>query len=90
MYDFWSPARQYQAYHGGVRILTESASVKIATPIKISPNDITENALGYNPRERSWNYLNPWMEGTWRLRDIIDYQSIAFDTTWNALPQTHL
>jgi hypothetical protein len=80
MYDFWSPARQYQAYHGGVRILTESASVKLATPIKITPADITDNALGYNPRERSWNYLNPWMEGTWRLRDIIDYQSIAFES----------
>jgi hypothetical protein len=80
MYDFWSPARQYQAYHGGVRILTESASVKLATPIPIKPEDIAENALGYNPRERSWNYLNPWMEGTWRLRDIIDYQSIAFES----------
>jgi Zinc carboxypeptidase len=80
MYDFWSPARQYQAYHGGVRILTESASVKLATPIVIKPSDITDQALGYNPRERSWNYLNPWMEGTWRLRDIIDYQSIAFES----------
>jgi hypothetical protein len=80
MYDFWSPARQYQAYHGGVRILTESASVKLATPIKITPADISADALGYNPRERSWNYLNPWMEGTWRLRDIIDYQSIAFES----------
>ncbi len=80
MYDFWSPARQYQAYHGGVRILTESASVKLATPIKLTPADITDNALGYNPRERSWNYLAPWMEGTWRLRDIIDYQSIAWES----------
>jgi hypothetical protein len=80
MYDFWSPARQYQAYHGGARILTESASVKLATPIKLTPADITDNALGYNPRERSWNYLNPWMEGTWRLRDIIDYQSIAWES----------
>jgi hypothetical protein len=80
MYDFWSPARQYQAYHGGARILTESASVKLATPIKLTPADITDNALGYNPRERSWNYLNPWMEGTWHLRDIIDYQSIAWES----------
>ncbi len=80
MYDFWSPARQYQAYHGGVRILTESASVKIASPITITPDQISANALGYNPRERSWNYLNPWMSGTWHLRDIIDYQSIAFES----------
>jgi hypothetical protein len=80
MYDFWSPARQYQAYHGGARILTESASVKIATPMKVTPDMISDTALGYNPRERSWNYLNPWMSGEWHLRDIIDYQSIAFES----------
>src|SRR5277367_6731868 len=80
MYDFWSPARQYQAYHGGARILSESASANLATPIRITPDQISDNALGYNPRERSWNYLNPWMEGTWRLRDIIDYQSIAWES----------
>jgi hypothetical protein len=80
MYDFWSPGRQYQAYHGGARILTESASAKLATPITISPSDISDTALGYNPRERSWNYLNPWISGTWHLRDIIDYQEIAFES----------
>jgi hypothetical protein len=80
MYDFWSPARQYQAYHGGVRILTESASAKLATPMTITPDQISDNALGYNPRERSWNYLNPWMSGQWHLRDIIDYQEIAWES----------
>ncbi len=80
VYDFWSPGRQYQAYHGGARILTESASVKIATPITIKPEDIADNALGYNPRARSWNYLVPWMSGEWHLRDIIDYQSIAWES----------
>ena len=80
MYDFWSPARQYQAYHGGARILSESASVKLATPIQITPEMISNRALGYNPRERSWNYLAPWMGGTWRLRDIIDYQEIAWES----------
>ena len=39
-----------------------------------------QTALGYNPRERSWNYLEPWLGGTWRLRDIIDYQLIALDS----------
>ena len=27
-YDFWTPARHYQAFHGGLRILTESASAQ--------------------------------------------------------------
>lgn len=83
VYDFWSPARQYQAYHGGARILTESASARLASPITLKPEDIAENALGYNPRERSWNYLVPWMQGTWHLRDIIDYQEIAWESLLN-------
>ena len=79
-YDFWSPGRQYQAYHGGARILSESASAKLATPITITPDQIQNRAPGYNPRESSWNYLVPWMGGTWHLRDIIDYQEIAWES----------
>jgi len=80
VYDFWTPSRHFMAFHGGLRLLTESASARIASPMTMTANDITENALGYNPRERSWNYLEPWMGGTWRLRDIIDYQLIAFES----------
>ena len=80
MYDYWSPGRQYQAYHGGARILTENASAKLATPMEVTADKIQAVAPGYNPRERSWNYLVPWMSGTWRLRDIMDYQEIAFES----------
>lgn len=79
-YDFWSPSRHYQSFHGGLRILTESASAKLATPITLTKDEIEPTSLGYNPRERSWNYLQPWMGGTWRLRDIIDYQEAAFES----------
>jgi hypothetical protein len=80
MYDFWTPARHYQSYHGGLRILSESASAKLATPITLTADEISGNALGYNPRERSWNYLEPWMGGVWHLRDIVDYQLIALES----------
>jgi hypothetical protein len=79
-YDFWTPSRHYQAFHGGLRILTESASARIATPIVVRPDQIDMTALGYNPRERSWNYLQPWLGGTWRLRDIVDYQELACES----------
>lgn len=79
-YDFWSPARHYQAFHGGLRILTESASAQLATPVTISRDQLDEHALGYNARERSWNFLEPWEGGEWHLRDIIDYQLIAFES----------
>jgi len=80
VYDFWTPSRHYQAFHGGMRILTESASARIASPITVRPDQISETEQGYRPRERSWNYLEPWLGGTWRLRDIIDYQLIAFES----------
>jgi len=79
-YDFWTPARHYQAYHGGLRILSETASARLASPVNIRPEEINQTAPGYNPRERSWNYLEPWMGGEWRLRDIVDYQIIAWES----------
>src|SRR5581483_688795 len=79
-YDFWTPSRHYQAFHGGMRILTESASARLASPITLKAEDLDESALGYNAQQRSWNHLEPWPGGTWRLRDIIDYQLVAFES----------
>ena len=80
LYDFWSPARQYIAYHGGIRILSEAASAALASPLMVTPDQIQTTALGFNPRERSWNYLQPWEGGTWRIGDIVDYQLVAFES----------
>ena len=30
-YDFWTPARHYQSFHGGLRILSESASARVTS-----------------------------------------------------------
>ncbi len=79
-YDFWTPSRHYQAFHGGLRILTESASARLATPITLKFDQLDTHPLGYNAQERSWNFLEPWPGGTWHLRDIIDYQLIAFES----------
>jgi hypothetical protein len=80
LYDFWAPARQYMAYHAGVRILSEAASASLASPLTVRPDQIQITGLGYNPRERSWNYLEPWEGGTWKIGDIVDYQLIAFES----------
>ncbi|MBX6331304.1 MAG: hypothetical protein IRY91_05595 [Gemmatimonadaceae bacterium] len=82
-YDAWTPARAYQHYHGGIRILTETASARLATPIDI-PFDSLRPALTFDPRTESWNFLQPWPGGHWALRDIVDYQTSA---TWALLTQ---
>ncbi|MCS7025076.1 MAG: M14 family metallopeptidase [Bryobacteraceae bacterium] len=85
IYDFWTPARHYQSYHGGLRILSESASARLASPVTIRPEQIPATGPGYSPRERSWNHLEPWLGGEWRVRDILEYQLIAFESLlWQA------
>ena len=85
IYDFWTPARHYQAYHAGMRILSESASVRLYSPITVKPDQIADRARGYDPKVSSWNYLEPWLGGTWRLRDIIDDQMVTFESAlWQA------
>ena len=80
LYDFWTPARHYQAYHGGARILSESASARLASPATVKPEDVRESSRGYDPQRQSWNYLEPWLGGEWKLRDIVDYQLIAWES----------
>ncbi|MBC8166512.1 MAG: peptidase M14, partial [Bryobacteraceae bacterium] len=80
LYDFWTPARHYQSYHGGMRILSESASARLATPITVKPEDINRTALGYDPHQRSWNYLEPWLGGAWHVGDIVKDQLITMES----------
>jgi len=65
-YDAWTPARAYQHYHGGVRILSETASADLASPVEIPFDRLEARSRGYNPRERSWNFTNPWRGGAGR------------------------
>ena len=73
-YDAWTPARAYQHYHAGVRILSETASARLATPIDLELSDINTGGRGFNPRESSWNYADPWLGGRWGMANILDYQ----------------
>ena len=76
IYDAWSPARAYPHTHGAVRVLSETASAHMATPVEVKREDL-EAGIGYDPRARSWNFPDPWPGGAWRLRDIVDYQLAA-------------
>jgi Zinc carboxypeptidase len=75
-YDQWSPARQYSLNHHGVRILTETASARLASPIDI-PAEALGTARGYDARVSSWNYPAKWPGGRWTIGDIVAYQSSA-------------
>jgi hypothetical protein len=65
------------AYHGGLRVLTESASANIASPKEI-PFEKLDRGIGYDAKVAAWNFPNPWKGGTWRLGDIVAYQIDSF------------
>jgi hypothetical protein len=75
-YDAWTPARAYSHYHGGVRILSETASVNIATPVTVKPEQLRAGE-GYDARRATPNFPDPWPGGEWHLRDITNYMTTA-------------
>jgi len=71
-YDGFTPARAYQHYHGGVRILSETASVRTATPVTVAWEDL-RGGRGLDATVSTWNFPWPWEGGEWGLPDIVDY-----------------
>lgn len=73
-YDAWTPARAYSHYHGGVRILSETASARLATPVTVKAEEL-RGGRGVNPHKDDANNGPAWKGGEWRLRDITNYMS---------------
>ena len=82
-YDAWTPARAFQHYHGAIRILTETASARLASPITLSFDSLR---AGYNvdPKVTGVDYLTLWRGGKWTIGDIVRYQTAA---SWALLAQ---
>jgi len=76
-YDAWTPARAYSHYHGGVRILSETASARLATPITVKFEDLRGASGGLDAKVESPNFGPVWKGGEWKLRNITDYMTSA-------------
>ncbi|HKR14166.1 MAG TPA: M14 family zinc carboxypeptidase, partial [Pyrinomonadaceae bacterium] len=75
-YDAWTPARAYSHYHGGVRILSETASARIATPLSLKFEELRSRE-GYDPQKEGPNFGPVWRGGEWRLSDITKTMTSA-------------
>ncbi|MCP3916957.1 MAG: peptidase M14 [bacterium] len=74
-YDMWwnGGNRNVPVRHNIVGLLTEAASVRIATPMFLRRSDLSApRGLGdYAPSNR---FPDPWPGGWWRLANIIEYE----------------
>jgi hypothetical protein len=60
-------------------LLLETASAHIASPVTVEPSELQGGAKGLIEYKATVNHPHPWPGGTWRMRDIMDYERIASD-----------
>ncbi len=75
-YDAWTPARAYSHYHAGARMLSETASARIASPITLKFDELRSRE-GYDPQKESPKFGPLWRGGEWHLSDITKYMTTA-------------
>ncbi|HKP83338.1 MAG TPA: M14 family metallopeptidase [Pyrinomonadaceae bacterium] len=73
-YDAWTPARAYSHYHAGARMLSETASARIASPITLKFDELRSRE-GYDPQKESPQFGPVWRGGEWHLSDITKYMT---------------
>jgi hypothetical protein len=72
-FDIYTPSRAYSHYHGGVRILSETASARLATPIYLEPEEL--GSFGRGGRDAAtMSQPLPWAGGEWGLPRVVEYQ----------------
>ena len=73
IYDGFHPGRAYMHYHGGARILSETASARLASTVNV-PRGQVRGGREYDASQAAWNFPWPWRGGEWGLPDIVEYQ----------------
>lgn len=76
--SYWPGGTRNTAWWKNVTgLLTEVASVNIASPIYIEPGELRGGVKGLPEYGRRANFPSVWPGGWWRLRDIVEYELIA-------------
>jgi hypothetical protein len=77
---YWPGSSKNTAWWKNVAgMLSEVASVRLATPIEIHPSELRGGEKGLVEYKAQVNFPNPWKGGVWRLRDIMDYERTCSD-----------
>ncbi len=72
--DYWPGSTQTSAWKNVISLLTEAASVQLASPIYIEANELQVRGKGLSEYKKSINFPAPWPGGWWTLEDLITYE----------------
>jgi len=64
-------------WHNVVSLLTEAATVRIASPVYVDPSELGAGGTGFPQYTRLTNFPDPWDGGWWHLGDIMDYEEAS-------------
>jgi len=74
IFDFyWPGSTRTSAWKNVISLLTEAASVRLASPVFIESNEL-RGGKGLPEYKKSINFPAPWGGGWWRLGDIVEYE----------------
>src|SRR5919201_1277422 len=79
MYDYFWPGYEDSVPlgHNTVCLLTEVASARVATPLTVPANELRAGQKGLPEYKPQINFPDPWPGGSWKLRDIVEYDLSA-------------
>lgn len=72
--NYWPGSTETCLWKNVISFLTESASVKTATPIFIEKNELKVHGKGLSEYKKGSNLIAPWEGGWWRLSDLVAYE----------------
>jgi hypothetical protein len=73
---YWPGNTSTSLWKGVIAMLSEAASVDIASPVYIEPNELTVTGKGLAEYDISINMPDPWPGGWWHLSDIVEYERV--------------
>jgi hypothetical protein len=72
--NYWPGSTETCLWKNVISFLTESASVKTASPVFIEMNELKVRGKGLSEYKKGANLIAPWPGGWWRLSDLVAYE----------------
>jgi hypothetical protein len=72
--DYWPGSTQTSTWKNIISLLTEAASVQLATPVFVEAAELSVSGKGLAEYKKGIRFPAPWPGGWWRLGDIVKYE----------------